>query len=430
MNCIVRLSGLIEEGDAERLEKVLVSILGGGRSRDEAREYCFNGTLGCLNSDKKRICLSSPGGSIVEALKIIELIDGFMGTAVPRGADCLSACALVFMAGSSASGGPMGTAINRKLHAAGRLGFHAPSLEVEDRRYTKTAVENAYRVANEALSRLMLRSSGMLLSQTLIAEMLATPPKEMMFVDTVYDAGRWLIPIAGTIYPRQITATAAVNACNAYYNWVLERLDNAWVGTDANPVWRYGFDPVFEKNDDLRVKVEGFGPEAAMTCTLRITLEPNAKDTLSLWGYYAHVWIGDEGFEASPATFFDPLTPLSTLVRPQDEALAFRDVPDVTPEDLKLFEETRCYLFDGREELRNEQCRRETSRRVSVSGLETAISTFLWVSGTQTSLSIDRWDPTNKMVDGAKVIKLSTDRPVQTAECYRHINAQTTFCFD
>lgn len=324
----------------------------------------------------------------------------------------------------------MGTAINRKLHAAGRLGFHVPSLEVAEGRYSKAAVEKAYKVANEALSRLMLRSSGMLLSQTLVAEMLATPAEEMMFVDSVYDAGRWLIPVAGAVYPRQITATAAANACNSYYNWVLERLDNAWVGTDANPVWRYGFDPVFEKNEDLLVRIDGFGPEAAMTCTLRVQLEPNAKDTQSLWGDYAHVWIGEEGFEASPVTFFDPLTPLSSLVRPQDEALAFRDVPDLTPEELKLVEETRCYLFEGREELRNELCRRETARRVSESGLESAIDTFFWASGSRTKLTVDRWDPTGMTVDGAIVGRLLTDRPVLSAECYRHVNAEATFCFD
>ncbi|SHJ03942.1 hypothetical protein SAMN05444000_104232 [Shimia gijangensis] len=81
MYCFGTLRGVLERGDADRIKPVL-----------EDRRVA-NG---------KRLCLDSPGGSLVEGVRLAELlIETRRGTAIDKGAQCESACALAFMGGAS-----------------------------------------------------------------------------------------------------------------------------------------------------------------------------------------------------------------------------------------------------------------------------------------------------------------------------------------
>jgi hypothetical protein len=84
------------------------------------------------------LCLNSPGGSYDEALKISELLyERGIATVVEDGAECYSACAIIFMAGTA----PHHLLPLRRLSAGGILGFHAPYISMPDGQYSNQQVE-------------------------------------------------------------------------------------------------------------------------------------------------------------------------------------------------------------------------------------------------------------------------------------------------
>jgi hypothetical protein len=79
---IVSLSGNIEAGDSQSLEKIIKT------SNDASRVV-------------SAIRLNSPGGSLLEGAKLADIIRyGKVATVVPAGSQCASACFLVFAAGT------------------------------------------------------------------------------------------------------------------------------------------------------------------------------------------------------------------------------------------------------------------------------------------------------------------------------------------
>ena len=99
MGCQLRIDGPIATGDADRLDEAL-------------RDLPFpEGT----SPVGQRVCLNSTGGSLVEAVRMGDLIaERFMGTAVPEAATCEGACALVFLGG--------GLPIRRRMAISSRTG--------------------------------------------------------------------------------------------------------------------------------------------------------------------------------------------------------------------------------------------------------------------------------------------------------------------
>lgn len=93
----VLAQGQIAEGDAGRLRVALQSA-----ERD--------------SFGNKIVALHSPGGSVIEAFAMVEVMDREkVSTVVPRGAICASACAqIVFLSG-----------VHRTVEVGGRLGLHA-----------------------------------------------------------------------------------------------------------------------------------------------------------------------------------------------------------------------------------------------------------------------------------------------------------------
>ncbi len=84
----------------------------------------FNGFDG-ESSSADTICLNSPGGSVLEGVKLAkQFYKQGVGTVIPAGAECHSMCAILFMMGIAQ--GPEVSFVNRKLHVTGTLGFHRP----------------------------------------------------------------------------------------------------------------------------------------------------------------------------------------------------------------------------------------------------------------------------------------------------------------
>lgn len=104
--CEATLFGQIAKGDANRLQEV----------RDK------------VNCRDLRLQLSSPGGSVAEALAIADSLEN-VTTIIEKNQECLSACALIFMAARSCSGSPYTCAPTRRMHPSATLGFHAPFLQ-------------------------------------------------------------------------------------------------------------------------------------------------------------------------------------------------------------------------------------------------------------------------------------------------------------
>jgi len=154
MQCTIEMTGEIRSGDAKRLRAVLTA--------DKSRV-----------GDDRFLMLESPGGDIREALKIGDIVKSAMLiTTLVRVADleadrritrrCVSACFLVFLAGSDRKvmWGQLGT--HRPYFDRAMYRNHSPlqisqaQLELEDavRRYVR-----AHGVSDQLIGRMMAHSS-------------------------------------------------------------------------------------------------------------------------------------------------------------------------------------------------------------------------------------------------------------------------------
>lgn len=211
LNCFMELTGKIVPGDADRFRQFLptlanhvVEVFG--------EEVVFSGEI--------FLCLDSPGGDIEEAISIADtlafgyfgdteveysdpthsILKRTLGTAIPEGAICESACAIIFMAGGYYSPHAASENIrdaNRVLHANARLGFHAPRLLIESGIYTEESLSDAFEKAVSLIERIAARLDGYALSNALFEAMISTPPSDLFYVETVEQAASWAIQIVG-----------------------------------------------------------------------------------------------------------------------------------------------------------------------------------------------------------------------------------------
>ncbi|MCO6188515.1 hypothetical protein [Rhizobium sp. L1K21] len=132
---VIRLSGVIERGDTEKLQAFI------DKTYEETGIYDF------------RIALDSPGGNFLEGIKIGLFLEGqfggqddpaFSGTYVLKGHQCLSACALIFS-----------LSLLNNIEAGGEVGFHMGILpkELEDQQGNVKEVMNlTYDIVNAYMS--------------------------------------------------------------------------------------------------------------------------------------------------------------------------------------------------------------------------------------------------------------------------------------
>jgi membrane-bound ClpP family serine protease len=156
----LRIEGPIEPGDAERFRRE------------------FRG--------KARLVLNSPGGSMNETLKIIELMEKHapdnevVGTYLPRNSICFSACAFIFMHGGGV----------RAMDYTASLGFHAPWLpktSPDDHSYTWSDLAGAFTEGQRVIRELAQYNR---MSLDLFVELLGKGPNELYMIDTPYRAAK------------------------------------------------------------------------------------------------------------------------------------------------------------------------------------------------------------------------------------------------
>jgi hypothetical protein len=245
--CAFRLEGTITVGDYEKFFLLI------RRNLDQLKE---------LDTRIRTICLKSDGGSYDEALKIADLIYNHgISTLIEYDSQCMSACAIIFMAGVSSSDGLKPIMPYRRLSAGGKLGFHAPYTSISDGNYSKEHVEaatQAMRVAILGLARLSSRqtwlSSSDFLKKSLIVQVLEKGPKEVSFVKTIAEAARWDIEIydAADWFLEPSNVDAVKNVCmNFHYANIDEPVP---IARDLS-LKVESYPSNFHKDDDFRILV-------------------------------------------------------------------------------------------------------------------------------------------------------------------------------
>ncbi len=226
-NCNLRLSGLIEIGDAQKLKTLLEEQeLIDQRTPSTGNDFA-------VDAGQANLCLDSIDGSFSEALAIVEVLaalassqDKYVGTVVEAGARCAGPCAMVFMAGRYHAHHGANFPL-RKLHPEGELVFRtiSPSVAIGQ---DKGAVAEAFATAVRDIARMLRLNKGasMLDGSTdehnkrfpraLVADILRLAPGQTLPVERIEQIYRWNIAMVGLPHPRTITADMLKNACEAY----------------------------------------------------------------------------------------------------------------------------------------------------------------------------------------------------------------------
>jgi hypothetical protein len=234
--CSVRMAGLVQPGDLDGWKAALDAIPAGSQVN---------------------LCLNSQGGSFNEAVRIVEFLAKSsrpVRTVVDRGAECYSACAIIFMAGRNAAGAP-----DRKLHVRAKLGFHAPYLNAvkKDKDYDASVVERAHREALRALARFLEVNTADLFPDRLLVQFLKKKPNEFLSVEKLEDAGRWRIDLIGYRKPVQVSEAMLQTACQNDTEWTINM-------PSGNPA--RSSKPIRLKDRKFRLAIPGYGDEAVFSC--------------------------------------------------------------------------------------------------------------------------------------------------------------------
>ena len=208
MGCEYKVTGLINDGDAEKIDKIL--------KENDWFEVAARGW---------KICLDSPGGSFVEGVKLAETFAAnSIGTVVAQNNVCESACAIAFMGGSYFNPEGESRLVSRIMHPTAKLGFHAPALLIPEGSYSKSEVDKAYEIALKAVVELSdMRSSGYEIRESLFKHTLKTPFESMHYVDTVGKALRYKIDVSYVGISSGIVQNITNNICK---NAILRIEDN------------------------------------------------------------------------------------------------------------------------------------------------------------------------------------------------------------
>ncbi|MGP6090084.1 hypothetical protein [Antarctobacter jejuensis] len=200
--CTAMLTGQITTGDTTRLRALL-----GGDAEGFASRFI---------NDAVTFCLDSPGGNLLEGLKLAqEMRHAGIQTHVPAGATCLSACALAFLGGSRLGAEDAIThRFQRSIHATARLGFHAPGLEFDAGSYTEKQIKDAFTVAIKATAEVFSRLDELGITRQFALDFFAVAEGTFYEIDTPERVEEVGIGVTGLApLPRRIPNDRIVQIC-------------------------------------------------------------------------------------------------------------------------------------------------------------------------------------------------------------------------
>lgn len=223
------------------------------------------------------LCLNSPGGNFAEAIKIADRLDGgVLATRLEAGSECMSACALIFVAASWFEDIHVP---RRSMHQDARLGFHAPFVIPPKGQYTEQSISDAFKIGTNAVA-LMMRLGTIegrfgyegVFPNDIMIEILGKGPNEFYEVDRPERANALGIEIVGIRAP-DWTQKQVCTACDHWFE--MSRFPNSCTNV------------VKEKLEGNRTlyRVQGYEAEAMAECVVRVAGDQSTAEirTYGLW---------------------------------------------------------------------------------------------------------------------------------------------------
>lgn len=328
--CQLKLEGPIEAGDSEKLSAALSAL----------------GSSGGFDSLHVRLCLNSLGGNYDEALQLMTVLltHTNVATVVDAGAECYSACALLFLAGNAQASEDGELTANRTLDVRGTLGFHAPYLQTGTGTDVALATVENFRRGVSAIAKMLEIDRRELIPRGLLAKALQVGANELLYVDTIEKVGVWSIKLKGYKPPAALTSKMLDQACRNKDMWT--NFSHTVLGRPADdpeqlhglrqsdfPEIRGSDAPIKLTSGRYRETLDMFGYEATNVCIVDVFAKGN-EYLLSLsmvpaeqegprpeqFGEQVMARAGDvQGLEvvSTPLWYvYSPDTPLMSLARP------------------------------------------------------------------------------------------------------------------
>lgn len=319
IGCTIKLTGTIVDGDAEKVNSVLAETEG-----------------------EERVCFDSPGGSYLEGLEIAKVINE--PTGVDEGNRCESACFLAFMSGSTDRLEDRLLLADRVMHPRAKVGFHAPSLNVDSGSFSSDELNKAYQIALQSIAELLKfreeqngkrgrraeKGEAFVFRDSLLEEMLRVPPQQMQYIQTIGQAFEYQIAVYPVVLPGSVPGSVIgggyadttenylgfVNVCHA-----LGRMSDKFYvdGGGSNPKitspGKTGFN-----------YWAGFNHGESLTeCTLYLDEHPSPQTSQDFWhpvkvnwsigsASVEDYWIPPNDFEVGVHMFYPPTTKIADMI--------------------------------------------------------------------------------------------------------------------
>ncbi|MBZ0229993.1 MAG: hypothetical protein K8F58_16295, partial [Bauldia sp.] len=183
-------------------------------------------------------------------------------TIIESYSNCLSACAIVFAAGSDWEDGVV--LPNRKMHYSATLGFHAPFVTLPGSQYSAEQAEKLFSAGLRAVARMMTlgdQGDGTgVIPNRVILELLKRGPGELYMVDTPLKADELGIDLLGVPKARW-SKRKACNACLIKNQG--RAVNDACDAMNDAPI-------TLRRTGDVSLIFDGFGGEGAYQCIVKL----------------------------------------------------------------------------------------------------------------------------------------------------------------
>ncbi len=231
--CRYLLSGLIEKGDAEKIEAIVAK---NGDGVDAGNS----------------ICLNSPGGNYLAGKQLYDafMADGF-ATYVRKGDECHSACAIAFLGGSQWGDFRHPS---RMMEPGAVVGFHAPYVKLESgKKYDADYVSALTRAAFGIVGSLITDQEALKISRRFLTDYILFDSEETRTIQTVEDAAHAGIAIDTKPKKIPLSPEAITHACETLYGVYGSNFTN--LGSATSPDFRTE-DTEFSKNSSGKIEFE------------------------------------------------------------------------------------------------------------------------------------------------------------------------------
>jgi len=420
--CVLRLEGEIVEGDLQQLENIASTEFKGVDGESSANDT---------------ICLNSPGGNVVEGVRLAEYFYKHgVGTVIDEGGECYSMCAIMFMMGIAQ--GPEVNFVNRKLHVTAKLGFHRPYLAIDsDELVSARALNVVHDSAVESIMKIMILannhvpwSNSTMMRPDLVQSMLNHVGADLFYIDTVEKAGRFEIELFGTKDIQGLTDEQAYYACENAFHWQVGLMSE---DTDFHALKRAlgtsnGGDEVSKlvlDRDGTRIYSVTSGDAGYSEASCLIALKEDYIQGCGYNGMY-NVTLGQG--QCNTENFSERSVGIPRLAT-YKPSLSIKDLGEpvagngATESVVGMKIMATCSVFAHNGEIEEKTCAGLVSHNVYVEGKRADRYEFIWPTGNKTIIS-RRGDEFS--INGNPALLVSDDKYTLCA-----INTQTKnrFCF-